>query len=288
MALDKNRVTLGLQNEVASVTLTSGSWNASFPLTNLKTRFLPEIARSTNLLAASTKFNGVFSSYKTIGMVALANHNLSSAAKWRVRLYYDNGFATLMYDSGVMDVWPTVYLPDQLNWEDNNFWTGQLSDAERSQFTALATNIFENVLAQSFLIEIFDTTNSDGYVQVGRLILSEAWQPTYNMSYGVEFGYINNSTIDQAIDQTEYFNELTPRRTVRFSLKYLTEREAFNRVLLSQRKLGISGEVLFAYNLNITPQYYQRTFLSRYEKPNPILYPYLNKFENDINLLEIV
>lgn len=68
-------------------TLSGGSWEATLPLTNLQTAWLAEVARSTDAALASTALVCDQGSSKRIRAVSLHGHNLSLAAKYRVRAY---------------------------------------------------------------------------------------------------------------------------------------------------------------------------------------------------------
>lgn len=45
---------LGYANQVDDAPVSGGSWNASYPLTNIKTRYLYQRARSTSALASAS------------------------------------------------------------------------------------------------------------------------------------------------------------------------------------------------------------------------------------------
>src|SRR5258708_5693879 len=119
---------MGWPSVTANFTLSGGSWNASYPRTNLQSLPLSRVARSTDLNTANTAIIATSSVTRRVGLIALARHNFSLTATIRVRLYADAGMLTLIYDSGVVDVWPEVYPYGQLEWEDDNFWTGKYLD----------------------------------------------------------------------------------------------------------------------------------------------------------------
>ena len=71
-------------NRIDTATLSGGNW--TLPLSNLKSRDQWLVARSNGLSTASTKFNINFGQIRNLRAVALANHNLSQTATWRITL----------------------------------------------------------------------------------------------------------------------------------------------------------------------------------------------------------
>jgi hypothetical protein len=67
--------------------LTGGSWEPLLPLTNLQDRRLAKVARSTDAAITSTKFDTDLGVTRALRLLALVNHNFSSAAKVRHRLF---------------------------------------------------------------------------------------------------------------------------------------------------------------------------------------------------------
>jgi hypothetical protein len=76
---------IGFPNNIDSSTLSGGSFASGLPLTNTQTRQLKEVARTANTAKTSTFVNIDLGSAKATRVLAVANHNLSLAAKYRVR-----------------------------------------------------------------------------------------------------------------------------------------------------------------------------------------------------------
>jgi len=124
------KLQLSLANIADAGTLSGGLWLGTAPLANLQQRLLSKVARSVDLLATSTRLDIDLGTASTIvRFVGMARHNLTTAATYRITASTTLGGADL-YDSTTLPVWPAVYLPEDLEWEDDNFWTGQLSNEE--------------------------------------------------------------------------------------------------------------------------------------------------------------
>ena len=283
--MDANKVTICWPNRTDQGTLSGGSWNSAFPLTNLQHPVFKRKARSVNL--ASLLFNLALPSFKNISVVALAAHNMTTSATWRVRVYADVAQTELLHDSGDVFVWPSVYTQDQLEWEFDNFWTGTPAEDELGLFTPLAVHFLpDTVIARSVRVDIADASNPATYIEIGRLFVSEAWQPSVNMSFGSEYGNRDETQMDRALDGTKYWDQKTPERFFKCALNFLPPEEAFNRILLMQRTLGKSGELLVAPNLLLNPQFGLKTFIATLGDMSPVAHPYLDIYSHEFLLEE--
>lgn len=283
--MDASKVTICWPNRTDEGTLSGGSWAAGFPLNNLKDTIFKRKARST--AATGVTCSLALPYYARIGVIALAAHNLTSTSTWRVRVYYDLAQTDLMHDSGVISVWPAVYLPEQMEWEDENFWTGTPRADQIKFFTPLAIHFLPDaVSARSIRIDLNDADNPAGYVEIGRLFTGDAWQPGVNMSYGHQHGYTDETAQSRALDGTKYFEPRVPERYFKCALNYLEPEEAYNQILLMQRQLGRSGEVLVASDLQPGVLAFAKSFIGTLADMNPILNPYLDTYSNEFMVAE--
>jgi hypothetical protein len=266
---------MGFPNRIDASTLSSGSWRAALPLANLKTRPLSEVSRSTDATAASTKFDIDLGSSLRVQLVSLVNHNFSLSATWRLRGADVSDFSVLNYDSGASGnaVWSSVHPTLSLDWEASNWWTGQYTSEEITGYTAAATHILASkVFARYWRIEIFDTANAAGYVQLGRVFIGQAWQPPVNMLRGSSIGWSTDTQVQKARSGTKYFSRRTPYRTTRFTLDWLSQDEAFSGAFELQRRAGIDQEIMWIQNPDDTLEALRRQYLGTLQQLNPLIY----------------
>ncbi len=291
MALDTAKVTLCWPNRVDQASLSGGSWSGSLPRDNMKNRVIAKKARTTDAANASTKFSIALDKGRPMCAVALAGHNLSATAQWRIRFYSDYAQTVQVWDSGTVNVWPAFFQYEQLEWEDNNFWFGNDTLDAASNYTALATMFANDVYldVRSILVEMFDTTNVAGYVEVGRCFVSTAFQPVYNPDYGMQFGHDINTPVEEALDNTEYFDPKRPRRTVQFQLSELETAVAYGTLYAGQRDLGLDKEIVFANKIDSTdPVFYYRVFLGRMLRVDALQQPYFERHNAPFMIREIL
>jgi hypothetical protein len=265
-----------------AATLSGGSWLVGAPLANLKVD-PPELslrARSTNLLLASTKLNiDLGTTNVSVRMIGVAVHNLSRDARIRFSGGTTSGGSDV-YSSGWLDVWPAVYLPEDLEWEDDNWWTGRISAEQAEGYPAHGMHdTGANYLARYWTIEIDDPTNSDGYVEIGHLRLGPVWSPERNFAPGAAFGWEPRDVSERSLGGVTYSEERPPARVLRIVLRDLSEIEAFGAVLDAQRRLGTRAPFFVVQDPDDAARALQRNFLARFRKADPITQAFIDVHE---------
>lgn len=197
-------------NTADSCTITAGSGNATAP--NMLLDFKSAVWRSAAGVTTAL-ITMQWASAKFINMVALAFTNLSSTATLRFRGYTLAGDA-----SPATDVTRSSFL--------SNAITGQV---HACVFTP-ATDAFEKVT-----ILITDTSNTDGYLEVSRIIAGVYWSPTYTAEMGASIGIVDTSKSERT-DSGDLFTDRGRQfKTMSFDMSVLTstDRNKFYNILTS-------------------------------------------------------
>ena len=271
---------LAWQNRTDEGALSGGSWLSTLPLSNLQNRQVQKVARTTDDSNASTQFTIDLGSAKTIGVVALIVHNISVSGKVRVSASDTPGFVSTIYDSGWQLAWPAGVIPQALlEWEDDNFWFGTLSAQARAGYQSpYIWKLANSQVLRYWKVEIDDTTNTDNYIQIGRLFMARGWTPTVNYGYGAGLGYQDPTPVDTSLSGAEYFDQRSKYRVMSFALPYVTGTEAYSYALELQRLAGVSGEVLVIPDPDTVSTQPIRSFVGRLRQigavaqPNPTTY----------------
>jgi hypothetical protein len=254
---------LGYNNLIDAATLSGGSWNGALPLANLKSRYLSKVARSANDDAASTLVNIDLGSAKAVQAFGAIKTNLSaSGATYRLRGSTVSDFLTSVYDSGTVSA--NAHTPD------------------------LILGLPSPVTARYWRLELSDTANADGFIQIGRLFIGPALAPADNYSKGAELGYVSRTGVQQSLGGVDHFDIRAGRRLFTFALDWLTEAEAHNQALELQRLCDIHGEVLLIRDPADTTYNQQRHFLGRLQQLSPIKNPYLTNHQAGFEILEMI
>lgn len=283
---------VGYPNLIDDATLSGGSWETALALTNTQDRRLAKVARSTDDATSSTKFDIDLTRDRAIKLICLVKHNLSLAATYRIYGSAVSNFSTTVYDSGSLEVFAAIYDSLVLEWEDDNFWDGKpsqeyIDDIQETSTLSLIHILSNATLARYWRVEITDTANADGYVQIGRVFISTQWQVTNNLLYGASLGYETNTIVDEALDNTEYFDARRAYRNFRFELESYDYNEGHQKLLDISRQLGIDKEVFIIPDPDDAQNMSRRAFLGRMRTLNPILYPYFNTNRAAFDIKEI-
>ena len=250
-------ILIGYGNYIDSATLSSGTWASAYPQSNLKDRRLALVARTTIASTAAATIAVDLGSAKPVRAIGVINHNLGSAATIRVLAGATSGFATPTYNSGTVPVWtaPTA---------------GDLAQPRPTVTVGLPTTQTQRY----WRVEITDNSNPAGFIQLGRLFIGNAFQPSINMQVGARMGFETDTMIEKSLSGAEYFNVRPTRRTLSFALPDLPHNEAFGPAAEISRISGIHGEVLVIPDSGDTANRSRRDFLGRLRALSPIEQPF--------------
>lgn len=277
-------IILSYPNRIDAATITGGSWLTALPAQNLANRELWKVARSTDAALASTKFSVDLGEDRLLRCFALANHNLGPDAQWRVTVGSTAG-ALELYDSGWVDVWQMAF-DNLLEWESTTWWTGTAGDEYyRSPYPALLA-MPDFITGRYVTVEIDDTANPDGYVQIGRLFAGGGIQPETNASYGLQDSWRDLSTMDASESGSAWATERRRLRWVSFVIDHFTHAEAAY-IHEMQRLLGTVNEVLYLPYPDDMGESQRYGLLGRLSELSAIEYPYFNSRSSAFKIEEI-
>jgi hypothetical protein len=263
------RAIFGFPRVTSSFVLSGGSWTVTFPQSQLSSLPLSKVARTTDASNVSTVIIATCAVPKRAGIVALARHNLSLAAKIRTRVWSESAMTNLVYDSGSVDVWPTVYPYGTLEWEDDPYWTGKYTSDELAGVSWTWVNIFAatGLMTSVIQLDIDDTTNSDGYVQAGFIEIASPFQVTYNPDFGMNYGWRWRSQVTEALGGAQYIDRRVKPRIVKGQIRYSPRDEAMAKHFERQRQLDLDLPILFVPSPDETIHLLRTTMLARHVDP---------------------
>lgn len=290
------KVVLGLRNRIDVSTLTSDTaWVSTLPLTNVKTQILGHVARTTtdNAFTITADFSGLPA--RNIGVVSLAGHNLSRTAAVQIQTYQGE---TEVDDSGMLSPWPYLAADDPHYL--SHTWSASIVDAEHiaEMMPTLVYFLPFNLVANKVVISITNTSNPDGFVEIGRIFVGQQFVPTLNVEYNdVSYSYLDFSEIQTSRRHIKFFNKYKPIRVATAVFKDLSEGEAFGGLYAAQRTTGLTGEVIWAAdkptyrtisNLKVVDSHwFAKAFLANFTALDALSQPYLASRSGAINVEEV-
>lgn len=216
--------------------LTSTDFTVGLPVSNLQLEGRARVARTAN--AAGTKvINGDLAGVSMLGACVLYNHNLTSQATWRLRVWDAVGqTGNVVYDSTTVAALPA------LGWGDFQWgavpWGASVFTGWGAAFSVLW---FPAVLGRSFRLEVTDAANADGYLQAKRLLLGPYFEPLVNVDYGLQLYWEDNSVQRRTQGGSLRTDVRTRYRVLRAQLGYLSDSERAVAVE-TLRQIGLRTE----------------------------------------------
>jgi len=284
----ERRAILGFPSTSGFFTLSGGSWQSDYPITQLQMLPLSYVARTVDLTAANTVIEATSTEMRRVGLIALPRHNFSLSAQIRVRLYSDSGMTSVVYDSGLYDVWPEVYPWGVLEWEDDNWWTGKYLDSD------IAGAIWQwiwvgaqNYLAQAIRIDIADPGNADSYIQAGYLEIAAQYEVTYNFDFGANYGHRYRSVSTEALGGAKYFDARTKPRTFKGSFT-LPRDEALTKHFELHRQFDLYRPIIWLPHPDEEVHWMRTAMLAQLTDPGLFAYQYIGLDQVPIALEEII
>lgn len=256
-------------NYANTATYSGGAWQT--PLANLANRFLSKVARSASVALDATRFDVDLSRGRTVKVVAIPSHTLSPSARIRIQCYADAARTRVRVDSGWTDVWPAIFATPDLEWEEDNFWSGRVlaedvDHVPKEYVYALPQPTF----CRHLTVSIDDRSNPAGYVDLARLVVVPGWEPPFNFSYGATLAWESATLVESSLSGAEHFEERPPYRVVIFRLDYMDKTSAINQALAMMRSLDVSGEIFFVFDPGDPLLMQQRSFLGRFRQLSPL------------------
>lgn len=295
-----SKVLIGVNNTMEATTVFSGSfgsWASTLPLDNLKSYVLSKVARTTGVTLANTQFALQLSASYNVRVFALCNHNLSFAALVKITAYSDSSYTTLVHDSGWISAWPNAFSAGWNGWNDTtpdgtlpHTYTVDVNNARVSNrlffnwnYTYIPT---DKVEARWWKVEVDDTTNADGYVQVGRLFIGHAWEPDFNFDFGQSIAWETDTAIQYSKGGTPYFDVKKPTRCAKFTLSNLSQIEAMQTVFTIFGNHGIDKELFYIQDRDNIYDYQRSNFLGRLRQLSEIEHPTVSQYSSSFEIKE--
>jgi len=266
-----------------------GSWNGTYPRSNLAVLPLCQVARTTDATLASTQFSLVFDHIRSVGLAAIVAHNLTTSAQIRYRLWGDAGMTVLLFDSGFVDVFGIAYPRNTLQWGDPHWWNGKYTDEDLAGYNVTTPYLFPQLyLAAAMTVEISDTSNAAGYIQIGLFEVAQGWQFSVNVQYGLQFGIDDRSITTEALGGAETVQKMPPQRTWNGTIDYLPHDEAMARGFEGQRQYLTATPFLWWLDPLDTPNQVRNCVLGRFSKINATARAFFGRDTFPVNIKEVI
>lgn len=248
---------------------TVGSEDSDFPATNLQ---LQEPTMPWKTAGLSSMYVNIdMGSALPINFAAIVATNCTSSATWRVRgaTSEANLTASPGYDSGNQTVWPQT----------------NLDTYERvSGFDVMGSD----QTYRWWRIDITDGSNPDGFVQVGRLFLAQAWQPAVNLAYGWSLGFKDLSKLTRSLGSSAFTNNRRPFRVLNLTLDFQSEDDMYDNAFQFDKLRGKSKDYIFMRDPDSANHLHDQSFQGLVTNLRPIVNPRYGTYRKQYTVEEMV
>ncbi len=287
----RNVIFAGLPNVADKATITVGSPVASLPASNMQTRVLSQVARIGGVGLNDTVINVDLLEPQVLQVFALLKNNLSYFSTLQIQASITPGFEAenIVYDSGVSYAIPDIQQGGILGWGIFG-WGNTVPFEELKQITVNTVHIAPAaVVARYVRFTLADSTNPDGFIDIGRMIISSLTETGVNPDYGMRIGYVDRSTDSEADDGTIHTDRRKPYRQISMNFSNLSEAEAmevfFNRL---NRDKGTFGDFLVIPQPDKLEQLNNQAIYGKLVTTGDVEFTAWNLFSTGVQIRELI
>lgn len=279
---------IAFRNYVDDGGLSGGSWETGLPLGNLAERQPSRLARTTSAAALDSQVILDIGEARPIAFIGLLRHNLSQKGQWRITASDDAGFASLVHDTGFVDIWPAIS-PFGIGLWGEFQWGGKLDPLLVGTYGIDGFHVFPmSVRARYVKVELSDTANAAGYLEAGRLIVAPAWQPTINLQYGWSIEQVDESRSVKSRGGQTYVDQRPKFRRLSFTLEHLEADEMFGHAYELERLKGKGGDVLVVLDPDDSKHRHRHSVYGLLADTTPVSNAYAGRFAKEFVIEELV
>lgn len=134
---------------------------------------------------------------------------------------------------------------------------------------------FATATARYWVVNINDDNNPDGYVDVGRLVIAAAYEPSVNFTTGADLTHESETTTQYTRGGAAVHDERPLRRVARFVIPNIADAEAVGQALKLSRQMGARGQCLLVLRPDADASIRDdTTFLAVPREQTRLEYPY--------------
>ena len=253
--------------------IVSSPINANFPISNILNPRKGAIYRSTGTTASITI---TWASAITTNCVILPITNLTSSATVRARMY--NVSDVVLLDTG--NILSVKNSDNNTGLGVNNFILGG------SNYAVVWFNTTTAVT--KIVIDIVNTGNPAGFLEVSSILTGEYWSPTYNTGFGITVGY-EDASVQERTESGDLLTETNYiYKTLSFDLEYMnsTDRDIMLGII---RRVGKRGSIFVSIFPEDTEAGKEATYqiYGKFKDLATITHPIFSMYATSVSIEEI-
>lgn len=264
-------------------TLTADFTTGSLVASNVATDLKSEIWRAPSATPATLTLT--WAAPETISAVAMPFCSLTSAATVRVRGYSDTACTVQVFDTGAVIAAPSSQVGNSSYWGVTSAGANTYSQGG----AASAVVYFAQASVQGLKIELSDTTNPLGYIEVGCLVVGKYWSPVYNVQNGdLQVDIVDSSKHERSESGDLFTDRGIIYKSLTLSLQHMpaTDRNEIWRIL---RGNGMSRPVFISVipESSDSTEEYIFSIYGKLSKGSSIQYQFIGQAQTSLQVEEL-
>lgn len=228
-----------------AATITASTSLGDMNIVNVQKKSLGKVYRTSDL-SAQIAFD--LGAAKAVNFCAIIAHNGSASGTVTIKAGTTSDVTD--YNSGAL---PLITGTD-LGYSKNAF-----------------ADVFAAQTYRYWRLEFSDPTNAAGYLQIGRVYLSNAFTPETNIDYELEEGFTDLSRNARTLNGGVVSVERDPYRFAQFEMNFLSKAEVFGSLYDFDRLRGKKKDVVFVPDMDETTYFQCRLIYGIFQEMNPII-----------------
>lgn len=267
-------------NDADAATLTATSEYPTLPVSNLKSNLKSQVWRAAG---SSVTLTAKWTNLVNMRCVALPFTNLTSTAKMQVSCFLNEADTTPFFTTGL--VLCCGYSPlSHFSWGNAPLGVNAFSYGGG----AYGVVWFPIKAARKIEVLISDPDNPMGYLEAGRLVVGNYWEPERNCDWGVMVGVQDNARHERN-HGGDLFTESGARfRKVGFNLSAMSEgdRSSFMNYL---RGVGMTGPALVSIFPESSDPTLEQTYMvyGKLSAPSGVAATFFNQYGAAVEIEEL-
>lgn len=272
-------------DDVASGDLVVSSAAAAYPKSNLQNTFRKKPWRSTGITGEYIKWD--FGSSENCSHISLINYNLTIDATITITASNNADFSSPLL-STAYDVWDYLFGFGEGGFGEHGFG-GYLLEVNREELAAGTIKIksFTTVVARYWKVAFTDASNTDGYIEIGRIITGIPWKVEKHIRYGWEIIPLDESKLVFSEGGQAWTDAKSKRYQIRFDFTGITDEEKYWNLIDMLRRWGKRKSILFElFPDGVTSERFFTTLYGRFQEIPPVSQAFINYSQAQVTFTE--
>lgn len=264
----------------------SNSFVPEYPLSNCGQMPFAKVARTNE---KSICITALFNDLTLIELVVICRHNiLNNDAKWSVQVYDDAQASNMLFDTGLLDIWPAVKTESEVDWDGGNWWDRTYTLKEKENTPFYAPVMIPGGLYARRVDVCVETPTQEGAIDIGLIEIASALLFDTYPQLGAQHGFRSRSEVIESEGGTEYSERKNKPRVFRGEIPVVEVNQAKSRYFEFQRQADITDPFFWWFNVDDAFNTLRDSYMARHSDIDLMTYATSNYQSIPISFKEVL